>query len=699
MKNTKFFFVTIRASIVFLIALSLVLLNSNLGLAELENGVPPVKELNLISTDGIVIGDANISSFASSGTGVLNDPYIIEDLHVDTTDKYALYFDAVTSYFELRDSTTVGDQYGLYIKNPGAYFEVINCSFQGDTYGAYVSGVGIYIANFEECYIEGSLSLGAGNIHGLSVHYSTLVHAQGSTYRSRLNFTHNVVYAQSMLLGIQEYNNTVTDNIFYGNRSYFRNMRAVNSTIKDNVFYNSSFHIYDDALSDMLSNTYSNNIINGKPFGFLYGITDTTIHDEYGQLYLLNCDNIEVSNVDFNYVYMGIQAFNCTNLLIESITVIGDDGIQLEFVDNLTIKDSNFYCYDTGIYITNTVNLTVLNNYYEGYSYGFEIYNFVNYIINNNTILYSTETGVYFENGTEGEMKYNIIVCFIEDEGSQLAVYFWDVYNTSIYYNIFIGLGNETAYLAYADSCDNLTWYDPVSEIGNFWSSWNQSGSYYIEGTGFEDLYPMIDFDGDNLNETMEVLVYYTDPFSSDSDSDGLADDEEVLTYGTDPNSEDSDDDGLTDFDELFVYDTDPTDEDGDDDGLTDGQEVLEYETDPNDADCDDDGLLDGEEILTYGSDPQNNDTDSDGLTDGEEVLIYGTSPTNNDTDSDGFSDYEEIQAGTDPLNASSFPIITDDKSYVGLIVGLSVGFVAIAGVTVFILIKKGIIKLPKKKN
>ncbi|MHA1348110.1 MAG: hypothetical protein ACTSO3_17035, partial [Candidatus Heimdallarchaeaceae archaeon] len=97
--------------------------------------------------------------------------------------------------------------------------------------------------------------------------------------------------------------------------------------------------------------------------------------------------------------------------------------------------------------------------------------------------------------------------------------------------------------------------------------------------------------------------------------------------------------------------------------------------------------------------DPTNNDTDSDGLNDGEEVIEYLTDPTNNDTDSDGFSDYDEVEAGTDPLDNTSFPIIPSDKSYLGLILGLTGGFLAIAGVTAFILIKKGIIKLPKIKK
>ncbi|MHA1346568.1 MAG: right-handed parallel beta-helix repeat-containing protein [Candidatus Heimdallarchaeaceae archaeon] len=699
MKNNKFSFVSIRNLIVFFIVFSLIFQATNLSLAELEGENHPNHELNLTSTDGIVIGDANITLYTSGGSGNAGDPYIIEDLHVNTTDKYALYFDSVTHYFEVRDSTLFGDDYGMYIKNPGAHFEVINSTFVGGTYGVYISsGFVLDIAYFDDCYIEGSLSIGGSNVHGLNIHHCTMVHNQGTTYNSRLNFTNNIVHTSgSSLIGIRDYNSTVKNNIFYGNNSYFRNMRAVNSTIEDNVFYNSSFYIYDDDLADMLSNTYSNNIINGKPFGFLYDISDTTIPDEYGQIYLLNSDNVEISNADFVNVYMGIQAFNCSNLLIESVTVIGYKGIVLEFVNNLTIKDSTFYCYRTGIYISNVENLIVQNNYYEGYSYGFEIYNFVNYKFNNNTIYYSAETGVYFENGVEGEMKYNIIITDIEDEGSQMSIYLWDIYNTSIYYNVFIGLGNETAYLAYEGSCDNVTWYNPASEIGNFWSNWNKSGAYQIEGDGNLDLYPIIDFDEDTLNETMEVLVYHTNPFSNDSDSDGLSDSDEIFGYGSDPTDEDTDSDGLLDGDEAFEHLTDPTNNDTDSDGLNDGEEINTYNTSPLSTDSDDDGLTDGEEVLVYLTSPTNNDTDSDGLIDGDEVLVYLTSPTNNDTDSDGFSDFEEIEAGTDPLDNTSFPIIPSENSYLGLILGLSGGFLGVAGLTVYFLIRKGIIKLPKK--
>ncbi len=117
-----------------------------------------------------------------------------------------------------------------------------------------------------------------------------------------------------------------------------------------------------------------------------------------------------------------------------------------------------------------------------------------------------------------------------------------------------------------------------------------------------------------------------------DTDGDGLPDDVE-LTIGTDPNNPDTDGDGILDGDE-----------DPDNDGLTNIGELV-LGTDPNNPDTDGNGILDGAQ-----------DDDFDGLSNAQEIAL-GTNPLAMDSDGDGWPDGAEVDAGSDPLKATSQPV------------------------------------------
>lgn len=252
-------------------------------------------------------------------------------------------------------------------------------------------------------------------------------------------------------------------------------------------------------------------------------------------------------------------------------------------------------------------------------------------------------------------MTFNIVSCYVESEGSDIALIFASCENVTVYYNIFISLGDLGAYPAAEYSVTNIVWYNDVLEVGNYYSDWNGMGTYSLEGdVGSVDLYPFIDIDEDTLTEFEEAIVYFTDPFNADSDSDGLDDGEEVNTYETDPLSDDSDSDGMDDLWEVT------------------------HGTDPNTDDADE-------------------DPDQDGLTNIEEYN-YGTLPLNNDTDGDSYLDGEEVDAGTDPLNSSSFPIV-GDTPYLGLIIGLAGGLGVAIGIGIYVLFRKRKVKPSTKKG
>jgi len=97
---------------------------------------------------------------------------------------------------------------------------------------------------------------------------------------------------------------------------------------------------------------------------------------------------------------------------------------------------------------------------------------------------------------------------------------------------------------------------------------------------------------------------------------------------------------------------------DADDDGLPNTLELTNG-TDPNLTDSDSDGLVDGPGgVVAAGALSGYTDSDMDGFADGE--LDAGTNPLKADSDGDGFNDGFEVADGTDPMDDSSFPTISD---------------------------------------
>lgn len=101
--------------------------------------------------------------------------------------------------------------------------------------------------------------------------------------------------------------------------------------------------------------------------------------------------------------------------------------------------------------------------------------------------------------------------------------------------------------------------------------------------------------------------------------------------------------------------------------------------TNPLDADTDDDGLKDGS--------ANSEDMNDDGLVDAGE-----TDPNNSDTDGDGWSDGQEVNAGTDPLDPTSYP-----EPIGGVVVPVNklelvaswMGLVTLAGLAALVLVRR----------
>jgi hypothetical protein len=170
-----------------------------------------------------------------------------------------------------------------------------------------------------------------------------------------------------------------------------------------------------------------------------------------------------------------------------------------------------------------------------------------------------------------------------------------------------------------------------------------------------------------NLATTTGQEVTYTAvPLGSgfrlgvDRDEDGVKDFDDNCPANTNPGQEDADLDGMGDACEPPDFDSDGIQDALDNCPLNANANQLDTDNDGAgdvcDLDDDNDGLSDLYEINIHGTNPLLVDTDGDGLSDAAEVNTHGTDPLNVDSDTDGFDDGVEINAGTNPLDALSFP-------------------------------------------
>ncbi len=87
------------------------------------------------------------------------------------------------------------------------------------------------------------------------------------------------------------------------------------------------------------------------------------------------------------------------------------------------------------------------------------------------------------------------------------------------------------------------------------------------------DSYPIsypADFDGDYVNDLVEISSYHSSPFKIDSDNDSIVDGREILLFKTSPIDADSDNDGISDSEEIPTYYKDTKYHDFNNDGYPD---------------------------------------------------------------------------------------------------------------------------------
>ncbi len=138
-----------------------------------------------------------------------------------------------------------------------------------------------------------------------------------------------------------------------------------NYRIEENIFTNCGLYLDGYSIDEYRSIYMKNNIVNSRLLGLFIDTIDSTIlSNEYGQLFLINCDNVTIKNVSITDTSVGIFLAYCDNCNIIGNTLTRNNwGIHLEsslyikMIDNDVSKSVIF-----GIYAVRSQSLAIVNN-------------------------------------------------------------------------------------------------------------------------------------------------------------------------------------------------------------------------------------------------------------------------------------------------------------------------------------------------
>ncbi|MHA2263583.1 MAG: right-handed parallel beta-helix repeat-containing protein [Candidatus Thorarchaeota archaeon] len=144
-------------------------------------------------------------------------------------------------------------------------------------------------------------------------------------------------------------NSTISNN----NEAYLSPLLGMNTTVEGNTFVNEGLSLYGVTVEDFLSynDTIRSNTVNGNPLGLYVSATDIDITSPHGQIFLINCTNVQVTNQDCSNTAVGIGIYH------SSVCSLADS----DFSDN-----SRDGIHVLGSYGSEILRTTGSNNDYSG---------------------------------------------------------------------------------------------------------------------------------------------------------------------------------------------------------------------------------------------------------------------------------------------------------------------------------------------
>lgn len=261
------------------------------------------------------------------------------------------------------------------------------------------------------------------------------------------NISHNLVMNNRIgIYLLYSRSNIIEDNIVSSNHVngiwlYY----SSNNVLAENRISNNSYNfgVFGGDFSDFNNTIDVSNAVEGKPIQYLIGVEDKIFDNsvDIGVLYLINCNNVTVRDLNLTRNGHGVFCYNVTDSRIENIVASNNNyGIYVQNSFGNTIIDN--YCPNNwvGICLQESRNNTVESNVTPNNEKGISLYKADNNNVTRNTIsnnlygirLFASSFNEVFHNNLVGNTNHvSLINSYLNVWDNGFEGNFWSNYTGS----------------------------------------------------------------------------------------------------------------------------------------------------------------------------------------------------------------------------------------------------------------------------
>lgn len=296
-------------------------------------------------------------------------------------------------------------------------------------------------------------------------------------------------------------NNIADSNRDYGIYLYECDNNRLSGNNASNNRYN--FGVDGEDPLDFIHTVDTTNHVNGKPIYYLRGEADMVLDEttNAGTVYLINCNNMTLRNLELTKNGHGILLWNTTESYIENVTASSNQyGMYSRNSHDNNVLNINFTENYYGILFKNSNNTIISKGKLAKNQWGIHTENSAFNNITKSAITDSGADGICFVNSFNNTLIANTIANNALDFEPLPMFYGVKLQNSednTIYHNNFVNNGMQAGII----SANNNTWDNGYPSGGNYWSDYTEVDldpdglgdfPYEIEAPYNVDEYPLM---------------------------------------------------------------------------------------------------------------------------------------------------------------------------------------------------------------